>query len=87
MWEVRSQGKGPLGSQAFLPKENRNATAETLDSQTGEAEVGQGVGQVRVRWKSWLSCWLPRIISEYTRALEAEGDCSLPFKSHVMSRK
>lgn len=44
MWEVGSQGKGPLGSQAFLPKENRSTTAETSDSQTGEAEVGQGMG-------------------------------------------
>lgn len=38
VWEVRSQGKGPLCSQAFLPKENRNATVETLDSQTLEKQ-------------------------------------------------
>lgn len=44
---------------------------------------GSGEGQLEIM----LSCWLPRIISEYTRDFEAEGDCSLPFKSHVMSRK
>lgn len=46
VWEVRSQGKGPLSSQAFLPKENRSATVETAQPDwESRGWPGRGLGE------------------------------------------
>lgn len=80
VWEVGSQGKGPLGSQAFLPKENRSTTAETSDSQAGEAEVGQGTGSGEGQRGIVAFSFASQNI--FLNVLEA-----LPFESYATSGK
>lgn len=80
------QGKRPLGSQAFQPKENKRHLQDF-----GQLDPGSrgrpGLGQGQAGLKPWFSCWLSRVFSEYMGACEADKDFPLPEKSHAMSRK